>query len=119
MSEVVAVERDLVKWWDPSTFRGRAVATREDVAAGAMSMTGTALSVLHEIMSDRSSKPHEKLQAVSMVLDRAVGKAAQEVKVTATYVPPELEGDELLEILAAAHERLQERNAVVIDVDED
>jgi len=114
VSEIV--ERDAVKWWDASTFRGRAIESRDDVAAGAMSMTGSALTALYDILNDTSTKPNERLQAIGMVLDRAAGKAAQEVKVTATYTPPELEGDELLRILASAHERLQEREMPVIDV---
>lgn len=109
MDELVETERELMRWWDPSTFRGRAVQNREDVAAGALSMVGDVLGMLETALHARDAKWTDRLAAASLILDRAIGKATQEVRVTASYVPPQLEGAGLLDMLAAAQVELQRR----------
>jgi len=107
------VEVDAVKWWEPTKFRGQTIENESDVQAAALSSAGDVLNTLHGILLDSTAKESDRIAAASLLLDRAIGKATQKVEVEATYTPPELEGENLQNMLEEAMRRIEEKKQII------
>jgi|SRR5215204_688849 len=83
-----------------------------EVREAAMALTPAAIRTLGEIMQDKSAPPATRVTAADKILDRALGRPAQQVDVTTRK---EMLDYSLADLLAIAYGRGVDAGGTVID----